>query len=153
MSKEVVSDQMQSSRERTDLSVLEELSLLPYLILSDTVLGLSGASSLVDFSDSRVCLSPPRRRWPRPLCDRPYASRLLQDLLCRLVRVSGSLSSLRGAAIADRSPASRPVLFCKSPGPLLHTLLRSVLSRAHDGDGHHMPSLCSTAQYTLAQCP
>ena len=46
VSKEVVSDEMQ--RERTDLSVLEEaLTLLPHLILLDTVLSLWCS---VDFS-------------------------------------------------------------------------------------------------------
>ena len=108
---------------------------------------LAPARSSISLSES---LSPSRRRWPRPSCDCLYASRLVEDLLDRLqvVRVSGSLSSLRGAAIADRSPASRPVLFCKSPGPLLHTLLRSALSREHDG--HRMPSLSAPPRNMLS---
>ena len=78
---------------------------MPQLILSDTVLVYRVTSSPVDFS-LRVSLSPSRRRWPRPSCDRPYPFQRLEDLLGRLVRASGSLSSLR-AAIADRSHASR----------------------------------------------
>ena len=71
-----------------------------------------------------------RRRWPQTSCDCIDASRLLEDLLCRLVRASGSLSSL-WAAIADRSHASRPVLVSRPLSCLLRTPLRSVLVRAH----------------------
>ena len=78
-------------------------------------------------------LSPSRRRWPRPSCGRPYASRLVEDLLGRLVRASSTLSSL-WAAIADRSHASRSVLFCTLPGPLLRTPLRSPSRSAPSGN-------------------
>ena len=50
------------------------------------------------------CLSPSRRRLPRPSCDRPYTSRRLEDLA--LLSRALVLLSL-WAAIADGSPASR----------------------------------------------
>ena len=137
---------MEGSRERSDAeqedrlvragrsNVVEEalsVSLPPYLILSDTVLSLWCQLARRFLSE---CLSPSRRRWPRPSCDRPYTSRRLEDLLCRLVCASGSLSSL-WAAIADDS---HPDLFCNSPAPLLRTPLPSVPIRTQTG--HSRPS-------------
>ena len=107
---------MEGSRERSDaeqedrlvragrFNVVEEalsVSLPPYLILSDTVLSLWCQLARRFLSQ---CLSPSRRRWPRPSCDRPYTSRRLEDLaLSSRARVLLSL----WAAIADGSHASR----------------------------------------------
>ena len=88
-------------------------------------------SSPVDFS-LRVSLSPSRRRWPRPSCDRSYTSQRLEDLLGRLVRASSTLSSL-WAAIADGSHASR-----RASSASLRPLSPSVPIRTQTG--HSRPS-------------
>ena len=102
------------------------VSLPPYLILSDTVLSLWCQLARRFLSHSlSLSLSP---TLASTLVRPPV--RVFEDLRGRLVRVSGSLSSL-WAAIADRSHASRPVLVSRPLSCLLRTLLRSVLVRAH----------------------